>query len=107
MALTVAFLDTWKEVLTLSKVTASETCVILVGPESHPDHVEAARLSLAFIGARVLLLQLGERPRTLTGTGVGIYGPTALTGNIPATEAMKHADFVIDLMGMYRGSEAA
>ncbi len=105
MALTAAFLDSWKNVLDLSRVTAAESAVVLIGPESHPDHVEGARLSLALRGTRFLTMQLGERPRTLSGTGQGIYGPTALTGNEAALAALKTCDFVIDLMGMYRGAE--
>jgi 2,5-dihydroxypyridine 5,6-dioxygenase len=105
MAITAAFLDAWKNVLDLSRVSAAESTVILIGAETHPDHVEAARLSLALLGARVLTMQLGERPRTLSGTGQGIYGPTALTGNQAAIAALKTCDVVIDLMGMYRGAE--
>jgi 2,5-dihydroxypyridine 5,6-dioxygenase len=41
----------------------------------------------------------------MAGDSTAYYAPTALTGNIPAMEAMKRADLVIDLMGMYRGSE--
>jgi 2,5-dihydroxypyridine 5,6-dioxygenase len=96
----------WKQVLDLSKVNQSETVAILIGDESQPLHIAAARFALAEIGARTLTLQLGETPPgRLAGESAAYYGPTALSGNRAAIEAMKCADIVIDMMGMYRGAE--
>jgi 2,5-dihydroxypyridine 5,6-dioxygenase len=39
------------------------------------------------------------------GESTAYYGPTALSGNRPAVEALKAADMVVDLMGIDRGSE--
>jgi 2,5-dihydroxypyridine 5,6-dioxygenase len=106
MALGMGLLNAWQHVLTLSKVNGNETVVILAGEETHPDHVAAARMASSLLGARSLIVQLGEPPNArVAGESTAYYGPTALTGNTPAIEAMKHADMVIDLMGIDRGTE--
>jgi 2,5-dihydroxypyridine 5,6-dioxygenase len=106
MALSLALLTAWENLLKLCKVSDRESVVILLGDESHPDHVASAGLALTRLGARSLSIRLGEAPATrMAGESTAFYAPTALTGNIPAIEAMKRADLVIDLMGMYRGSE--
>src|SRR5690606_24543697 len=69
-------------------------------------HVASARMAVTMLGARGMTLQLGEAPVVrVAGESTAYYAPTALTGNQPAMEAMKRCDLVIDLMGMYRGSE--
>ena len=106
MALSLALLDAWKHLLDLCRLEGSESVVMLLGDESHPDHVAAARMALAMSGARSLSLQLGEATaQRIAGESTAYYAPTALTGNRVAIEAMKAADLVIDLFGMYRGSE--
>jgi 2,5-dihydroxypyridine 5,6-dioxygenase len=96
----------WKHVLDLCKVNESETVLILIGDESHPLHIAAARYALSQIGAQFLTVQLGETPPgRLAGESAAYYGPTALSGNQAAIDAMKRADMVIDMMGMYRGAE--
>ncbi|MDO8298985.1 2,5-dihydroxypyridine 5,6-dioxygenase [Lacisediminimonas sp.] len=106
MATTVALLNAWKQLLTLCKLNDRESVVILLGDESHPDHVASAKLALTMLGARSMTLQLGETSLVrIAGESTAYYAPTGLTGNLPALEAMKRCDLVIDLMGMYRGSE--
>ncbi|MDB5797469.1 MAG: nicX [Paucimonas sp.] len=106
MAATVALLNAWKQLLTLCKLSPQESVVILVGDESHPDHVASAKMAVTELGARGMTLQLGEAPQVrMAGESTAYYAPTALTGNLPALEAMKRCNLVIDLMGMYRGSE--
>jgi 2,5-dihydroxypyridine 5,6-dioxygenase len=95
----------WREVLKLSRVTAEEEVVQLLGPESAPAHVEASRLAVASLGARLVTVSLGEGQPKLGGDSTAYYGPTALNGNRAAIAALKEADFVIDLMGIYRGAE--
>ena len=98
--------DAWRHLLTLSRLSSSESVIVLVGEDGSPDHLGAARFAVASIGARYLTLQLGEAPaKNVAGDSTAYYGPTALSGNAPALEAMKRADLVIDLMGMYRGAE--
>src|SRR4051812_756271 len=75
----------WKAVLQLSNVRDTESAVLLLGEESHPAHVAAARYALAVLGTRALSLQLGEPPaRGVAGESTAYYGPTALSGNQPA-----------------------
>ena len=106
MALSLALLESWKHLLKLCRLKEGESVVVLIGEESHADHVAAARLALTMGGARALSLQLGEAPvQRMAGESTAYYAPTALTGNRAAIEAMKTADLVIDLFGMYRGSE--
>jgi 2,5-dihydroxypyridine 5,6-dioxygenase len=106
MALGMGLLNAWQHVLTLSKVSGDETVVILAGEETNPDHIAAARMALSLLGARSLTVQLGEPPNArVAGETTAYYGPTALTGNLPAVEAMKNAEMVIDLMGIDRGTE--
>lgn len=96
----------WRHLLELSKLTQAESVVILVGEDTSPDHLQAARLAVAALGARYVTLELGEAPsHGVAGDSTAYYGPTALSGNVPAIEAMKRAHLVIDLMGMYRGAE--
>jgi 2,5-dihydroxypyridine 5,6-dioxygenase len=106
MSCTPALVDAWRRLLALCRLQSEESVVILVGEESNPDHLAAARLVLAQQGCRYLSMQLGEAPaRAVAGEGTAYAGPTAVAGNPIAAEAMKRANLVIDLMGMYRGSE--
>ena len=103
---TLKFLEAWKHVLQLCNLRAGELVCVLVGDASHPDSVEAARLSAQMMGARLFKLELGEAPAAkIAGESTATQGPTALSGNRGAVEALKHSDLVIDLMGIDRGRE--
>lgn len=53
-----------------------------------------------------MIVELGEpRIQRIGGDSTTIAAPTALTGNRSAIAALREADLVIDMMGMYRGSE--
>jgi 2,5-dihydroxypyridine 5,6-dioxygenase len=101
-------LDTWKEVLGLCKVKPGERLIVLTGETSHPRNVDdAMRASLA-AGAMVYRMELPPKPPRgpLAGTDRTTYlGVTPLTGNTIATEALKQADMVIDLMGLLHSPE--
>ncbi|MGD9944768.1 MAG: 2,5-dihydroxypyridine 5,6-dioxygenase [Burkholderiaceae bacterium] len=106
MAANLELLNAWRKLLELCKVNDDEFVVVLLGEASHPDHVDAAELALAMTGSRSMSVRLGQAVgRKMAGESTAYYAPTALTGNLPAIDAMKRADLVIDLMGMYRGSE--
>jgi len=99
-------LEAWRQTLALSRLAPGETAVILAGPIADPANLAAAKLAAGEAGARTLAIELGEAPTIrLAGESTAHYGPTALTGNRAAIEAMKSADMVIDLMGIDRGSE--
>ncbi|HVZ43550.1 MAG TPA: 2,5-dihydroxypyridine 5,6-dioxygenase [Ramlibacter sp.] len=108
MSLTMKLLDAWKRVLGLSRLESGESVVVLVAEHSHPDHVAAAKAAATLLGTRSVVLELGESSAAalrMAGETTGVTGVTALTGNTAAIAAMKACDFVIDLMGIDRGSE--
>jgi len=106
MTLTMGLLQAWEHLLKLSRVNDKESVAILVSDDSHPDHIAAASMALNRLGARYMSIKLGEMPSVkMGGESTAFYAPTALTGNIPAIQAMKSANLVIDLMGMFRGTE--
>lgn len=99
-------ISAWKTLLELSNLQPTEGVIILVGEITDPSHLSAARYALSQLGATWLTMQLGEAQHTaIAGESTAYHGPTALSGNRIAEEAMKQADLVIDLMGMYRGAE--
>ena len=104
--MTPQLVDTWRRLLELSRVTPQETVLILVGAHSPQEHLEAARFAITQIGATQLTVAPGEQAgKAVAGESTAYYGPSAVAHNRVAIEAMKGADLVIDLMGMYRGAE--
>lgn len=101
------YLDAWKHTLTLSKLRRGELVCVLVGDAAHPATIDAAVLSASMLGATVFKMELGEANAKLAGESTAYQGPTALSGNRAAVEALRNCDLVIDLMGMDRGSEQA
>lgn len=97
----------WREVLRLCDLDDSETVVVLVGEDSDPRNAAAASATVLGLGCRMVRLELGRNApaKAMGGERAANWGPTALTGNRAAIEAMKHADLVIDLMGVDRGTE--
>lgn len=101
-----ALLDSWTHLLTLSKVKQGETVAVLVGDITHPDHLNAVKLALTMQGHVYFVMELGEAPSMgLAGDSTAAYVPTALATNPVAIHALTQSDFIIDLMGMYRGGE--
>lgn len=106
MAVGLRLVEVWKDVLARCGVASGSSVAVLIGEISHPDNIAAARLAVQGLGARLLVLELGEAITTkMGGDSTAYFGPTALTGNRPAVEALKSADMVVDLMGIDRGSE--
>lgn len=105
MVLGANLVQAWTATLTLSKVAASETVVVLRGAHAHPDNVLAAGLAISQIGAKLLVMELGDAPVRSGSAGNVYLGRTALSGNRAAIEALKNADMVVDMMGIDRGLE--
>jgi 2,5-dihydroxypyridine 5,6-dioxygenase len=108
MSVSYSLYEGWQHLLTLCEVQPTENAVILVGDATHPEHLSAARLALAHIGTPASILQLGEvrsAPSKTSKASPIALGPTALARNTSAIAAMKAADIVVDLFGMYRGAE--
>lgn len=105
-ALSYPLLLAWRNLLKHCRLNDQESVIILTGAHTDPVHLQSARLAVNMVGSHVAVLELGDPPVTrMAGDSTAYYAPTALTGNRPAQEALKQSDLVIDLMGMYRGSE--
>ena len=99
-------LNAWRQTLELSRLAPGQAVVILLSPSTDPANVAAAKLTTGQLGARAVTIELAEAPTVrVAGESTAYIGPTALTGNRPAVDAMKSADLVIDMMGIDRGSE--
>lgn len=92
--------EAWRDVLTLSKLTAGEQVSLLVSDDSNPQLVRTARIAVGQLGGILTILHLPplNGDVALSRDKSGYVGHTALKGNKPALEAMKHSDFVIDTM---------
>lgn len=96
----------WQDLLNLCQLKKGETVAILVGDNTHPDHLNAVKLILSLEGHVFYLLELGEAPgMNLAGDSTAAYVPTALADNRVVIDALKSTDLIVDLMGMYRGGE--
>jgi len=100
-------LESWKEVLGLCKVKAGENLVVLTGESSHPQNIEAAMRSALAMGAQVFRMDLPPKPPRgpAGGERTTFLGVTPLTGNRLATDVLKQADMILDLMGLLHSPE--
>ena len=98
---------TWKEVLGLCKLKPGESVVVLTGETSHPHNIEAAMRSVVGMGASAFRMDLPPAPPRgpAGGDRTTFLGVTPLTGNRLATEVLKKADMVVDLMGLLHSPE--
>ncbi|MGD9945927.1 MAG: 2,5-dihydroxypyridine 5,6-dioxygenase, partial [Burkholderiaceae bacterium] len=104
--MTRALVQAWRDLLNLCRLQSDEIVVILVGDITIPDHLSAARFVITETGCACMTVDLGEpRIQRIAGDSTTIAAPTALTGHRPAIAALREADLVIDMMGLYRGSE--
>ena len=100
-------IEMWREVLTLSRVKAGETVVVVTGEPSHPLNIDAAMRAAIGLGANTFRLDLPPmRPRGPAGGDRTMYlGVTPLTGQRIATETLKRADMIVDLLGLLHSQE--
>ncbi|MDR5821558.1 2,5-dihydroxypyridine 5,6-dioxygenase [Caballeronia sp. LZ043] len=106
MSLSTRLVDAWTQLFALCKLQSEESVLILIGDITDPEHHAAARFALARLGNPMMSVELGASVAVkVGGDSTAHYGPTALSGNRLAIEAMKRTDLIVDLMGMYRGSE--
>lgn len=94
------FLQAWREVLRLSKLTQGEQVTILVSDDSDAQSLRCARIAAADLGGIVSILHLPPTngDLSLSRDKTAYVGVTALTGNRAAMSMLKSSDLVIDLM---------
>jgi 2,5-dihydroxypyridine 5,6-dioxygenase len=99
-------IEMWSEVLDLCRVTSDENVVVLTSESSHPQNIEAAMRALAKTGASLFRLELPpKRARgPVAGERLNVQ-TTPLTGQRLATDVLKQADMVVDLMGLLHSPE--
>jgi 2,5-dihydroxypyridine 5,6-dioxygenase len=90
----------WREVLALSNLRPGECVLVLTSTNSSPQLVEAAMLTSAEMGARVLRLDIPPMwdPAESGTDPTAVTGQSQLDDNPMALAAMKEADLVIDLV---------
>lgn len=96
----------WRDVLDLCKVKPGENVVVLTGEASHPQNLEAATRAALQMKAKVFRVDLPPVPPQgpMAGDRTNVQ-TTPLTGQLLATEVLKQADMVIDLMGLLHSPE--
>jgi len=96
----------WREVLDLCKLGAHENIVILTGESSHPQNLEAAARAVVQAGCKMVRLDLPPVPPSgpVQGERTNVQ-TTPLSGHAFATDILKNADMVIDLMGLLHSKE--
>lgn len=98
------YVEMWKQVLSLSRLKASERVVVLTTEGSRAVNIDGAMRSTLAMGASMFRLELPPMPpRGLAG--VPIKGITPLSSNRLAVETLKQADLVIDLIGLLHSPE--
>lgn len=80
------------------KVRKDESVVVLSSDRSRPEYVGAALQAMRNIGAQVIQLHVPARSQARGEGKEPIVGLTPISGNRAAIEALKNADFVVDLI---------
>jgi len=105
----VHLLQSWRQVLTLSKLKKGEAVTILSSSDTNKQNLEAARNAALDLGGIVSVLELpptnGEL--ALSRDKTAFIGKTALEGNKAAMACLKSSDLVIDLMLLLFSPEQA
>jgi 2,5-dihydroxypyridine 5,6-dioxygenase len=96
----------WGEVLDLCRVKPGENVVVLTSENSHPLNVDAAMRAVLKTGAKTFRVDLPPVPPRgpVAGERTNVQ-TTPLTGQRLATEVLKQADMVVDLMGLLHSPE--
>lgn len=97
----------FEQVLTLSKVDASQSVAILKSHYSDARTVRAATDAALRLGAVVYAVELPafNHPRAMGNDMTAYCGDTALTGNLAAQRALEAADLIVDTMMLLHSPE--
>lgn len=100
-------LKEWVHVLELSRLTSSESVVVLVGEKSRPLNVELATRAVGWMGANVFRMDVPPvPPRGPHGSDRTVnVGVAPIAGNTLAIDTLKRADLVIDTLGLLHSPE--
>lgn len=86
------------------RVKPTESVVVLSSDKSRPEYVASALQAMQNIGAQVMQLHVPAPNRLRDGRGPAV-GLTPISGNRPAIEALKNADFVVDMIVLIHSLE--
>lgn len=97
----------FEEVLTLSKVDATQSVAVLKSGYSDPRTVRAATDAALRLGAKVYGVELPafNDPRAIGNDLTAIVGQTPLSGHKAALEALMAADLIVDTMMLLHSPE--
>jgi 2,5-dihydroxypyridine 5,6-dioxygenase len=102
-------LQTWRDVLSLSKLKKGELVTILSSDDTNKQNLEAAKTAALDLGGILTVLDLppANGDLALSRDKTAFIGKTALDGNKAAMAALKESDLVIDLMLLLFSPEQA
>src|SRR5690606_30210803 len=97
----------FEQVLTLSRVDATQSVAILKSHYSNPRTVRAAMDAAQRLKAKVYAVELPSfnHPRAMGNDMTAYCGDTALTGNLAAQRALEAADLIVDTMMLLHSPE--
>ena len=103
MTIDAEMLTLFKAELELCRVHPGEVVVVLSAGNEKPDYSQAFMMVAQDLGATAYHINVPRRQAKVAG----VQGRHPLTGNLAAMDALKHADMVIDLMGLLFSAEQA
>ncbi|MCO5785699.1 2,5-dihydroxypyridine 5,6-dioxygenase [Pseudomonas sp. G11-1] len=101
------FTAKFEQVLSLSKVDATQSVAVLKSHYSNPLTVKAATNAALRLGAKVYIVELPSfnHPQAMGIDMTAYCGDTALTGNLAAQRALEAADLIVDTMMLLHSPE--
>jgi 2,5-dihydroxypyridine 5,6-dioxygenase len=95
----------WNDVLDLCRLREGENVIVLTGEGSNPFNLDSAMRASLGRGAKTFRIDLPPVPPRGPGGRETFLGVTPLSGQRLATDVLKRADMIIDLMGLLHSPE--